>query len=77
MGDILQYLILNDEHLDSAITTATGILLAKVRLSVSEPSANGMLARISFRYPASALNSPWLNVTITASEESKITYAAS
>lgn len=41
MQDILQYLKLNGERLDSEIATATGISLAKVRLSVSELSARG------------------------------------
>ncbi len=41
MQDILQYLKLNGERLDSEIATATGISLAKVRLSVSELSAKG------------------------------------
>jgi len=41
MDDILQYLKLNGEQLDSAIATATGISLAKVRISVSELSARG------------------------------------
>ena len=41
MQDILQYLKLNGEQLDSEIATATGISLAKVRLSVSELSARG------------------------------------
>ena len=41
MQDILQYLKLNGERLDSEIATATGISLAKVRLGVSELSAKG------------------------------------
>jgi hypothetical protein len=41
MQEILQYLKLNGERLDSEIATATGISLAKVRLSVSELSARG------------------------------------
>ena len=41
MRDILQYLKHNGEQLDSQIATATGILLAKVRSSVSELSARG------------------------------------
>ena len=41
MQDILQYLKLNGEQLDSQIAAATGISLAKVRASVSELSARG------------------------------------
>lgn len=41
MQEILQYLKLNGEQLDSQIATATGISLAKVRDSVSELSARG------------------------------------
>ncbi len=41
MQDILQYLKLNGERLDSEIATAIGISLAKVRLGVSELSAKG------------------------------------
>ena len=41
MQEILQDLKNNGERLDSEIATATGISLAKVRLSVSELSARG------------------------------------
>jgi predicted ArsR family transcriptional regulator len=41
MQEILQYLKQNGERLDSEIATATGVSLAKVRLSVSELSARG------------------------------------
>ena len=41
MQEILQYLKQNGEQLDSEIATATGVSLAKVRLSVSELSARG------------------------------------
>lgn len=51
MQDILQYLKLNGERLDSEIATATGISLAKVRLSVSELSAKGdVIVCRSIRY---------------------------
>ena len=41
MQAILHYLKLNGEQLDSEIAAATGISLAKVRVSVSELSAKG------------------------------------
>jgi DNA-binding IclR family transcriptional regulator len=41
MHDILQYLKLNGEGLDSEIAAATGLSLAKVRGSVSALSAQG------------------------------------
>ena len=41
MQAILQYLKLHGEQLDSEIAAATGISLAKVRVSVSELSAKG------------------------------------
>ena len=41
MQEILQYLKHNGGRLDSEIASATGIPLAKVRLSVSELSARG------------------------------------
>jgi hypothetical protein len=41
MQEILQYLKLNGERLDSEIATATGVSLANVRLSVSALSARG------------------------------------
>ena len=51
MQDILQYLKLNGERLNSEIATATGISLAKVRLSVSELSAKGdVIVCRSIRY---------------------------
>ena len=51
MQDILQYLKLNGERLDSEIATATGISLTKVRLSVSELSAKGdVIVCRSIRY---------------------------
>ncbi len=51
MQDILQYLKLNGERLDSEIATATGISLAKVRLGVSELSAKGdVIVCRSIRY---------------------------
>ena len=51
MQDIVQYLKLNGERLDSEIATATGISLAKVRLSVSELSAKGdVIVCRSIRY---------------------------
>ncbi len=51
MQDILQYLKLNGERLDSEIATAIGISLAKVRLGVSELSAKGdVIVCRSIRY---------------------------
>jgi len=41
MQEILQYLKQNGPRLDSEIAAATGISLAKVRLSMSELSARG------------------------------------
>jgi hypothetical protein len=41
MQDILQYLKLAGEKLDSEIATATGISLAEVRLRVAELSVKG------------------------------------
>jgi hypothetical protein len=41
MQDILQYLKLNGERLDSEIAAATGQSLAKVRVSLSELSVKG------------------------------------
>ena len=41
MQEILEYLKLKGEQLDSEIAAATGISLAKVRLSVSDLSARG------------------------------------
>jgi hypothetical protein len=41
MQEILQYLKNNGERLDSEIAAATGMSLAKVRLSVSDLSARG------------------------------------
>jgi len=41
MQEILEYLKLNGERLDSEIAAATGISLAKVRLGVSDLSARG------------------------------------
>lgn len=41
MQEILEYLKLNGERLDSEIAAATGISLAKVRLNVSDLSARG------------------------------------
>ena len=41
MRDILQYLQLHGEQLDSQIASATGISLANVRSCVSELSARG------------------------------------
>lgn len=41
MQEILEYLKVNGERLDSEIAAATGLSLAKVRLSVSDLSARG------------------------------------
>ena len=41
MQEILEYLKLNGERLDSEIAAATGMSLAKVRLGVSDLSARG------------------------------------
>jgi hypothetical protein len=41
MEQILEYLKVNGERLDSEIAAATGLSLAKVRLSVSDLSARG------------------------------------
>jgi hypothetical protein len=51
MGDIIQYLKLKGEQLDSQIATGTGIALATVRARVDELSARGevMVCR-SIRY---------------------------
>ena len=43
MQEILEYLKLSGERLDSEIATGTGIPLAKVRVSVSDMSARGAL----------------------------------
>jgi hypothetical protein len=51
MQDILQYLKLNGERLDSEIAAATGQSLAKVRGSLSELSVKGdVIACRSIRY---------------------------
>lgn len=51
MQEILQYLKLNGERLDSEIAAATGQTLAKVRLSLSELTAKGeVIACRSIRY---------------------------
>jgi hypothetical protein len=44
---ILQYLKQNGQRLDSEIAAATGIPLAKVRLSISELSARGEISQCS------------------------------
>jgi len=44
---ILQYLKANGQRLDSEIAEATGIPLAKVRLSISELSARGEISKCS------------------------------
>lgn len=44
---ILQYLKKNGQRLDSEIAEATGIPLAKVRLSISELSAQGEISKCS------------------------------
>ena len=51
MQDILQYLTLNGERLDSEIAAATGRSLAKVRVAVSELSARGevVACRLAWR----------------------------
>ena len=51
MGNIIQYLKLNGEQLDSQIAAATGLSLAKIRARVRELSAAGdvILCR-SLRY---------------------------
>lgn len=51
MQDILQYLKLNGERLDSEIAAATGLSLAKVRVSLSDLMAKGeVIACRSIRY---------------------------
>jgi hypothetical protein len=51
MQDILQYLKLNGERLDSEIAAATGQSLAKVRVSLSELSVKGdVIACRSIRF---------------------------
>jgi hypothetical protein len=51
MQEILQYLKLKGEQLDSEIAAATGLSVAKVRMSVSELSAKGeIIACRSIRF---------------------------
>ena len=51
MREILQHLKLNGERLDSEIAVATGLSLDKVRIGLSELSANGdVIACRSIRF---------------------------